>query len=63
MLLRWDLTNAQEAYLYAGEEESGVVAPEERSVFPSGTTTYRMVARNDQGQTERTVMVTPVKAR
>ena len=63
MLLRWDLANAKEAYLYAGEEESGVVAPEERSVVPTGTTTYRLVARNDQGETERTVMVTPVKPR
>jgi hypothetical protein len=63
VLLRWDLANAKEAYLYAGEEESGVVAPEERSVVPIGTTTYRLVARNDQGETERTLMVTPAKPR
>ena len=61
VLLRWDLANAREAYLYAGEEESGVVAPEERSVVPAGTTTYRLVARNDQGETERSVTVTLVK--
>jgi hypothetical protein len=63
VLLRWDLANAKEAYLYVGEEESGVVAPEERSFAPTETTTYRLVARNDQGETERTLTVTPVKPR
>jgi WD40 repeat protein len=63
VLLRWDLVNAKEAYLYAGEEESGVVAPEERSFTPTETTTYRLVARNDQGETERILTITPVKPR
>jgi hypothetical protein len=59
--LRWNLANAKEAYLYTGEEEAGVVAPDEKSVIPAGVTTYRLVARNDQGETVRTLTVTPVK--
>ena len=64
VLLRWDLANAKEVYLYTGEEETGVAAPEEVSVVPTApSTTYRLVARNDQGETERTLTVTPVKPR
>ena len=61
VLLRWNLANAKEAYLYTGEDEAGVVAPDEKSVIPAGVTTYRLVARNDQGETVRTLTVTPVK--
>ncbi len=65
--LRWDLENAKGAYLLTGDQEpgpeTGVPAPGVKSVSPGVATTYRLVARNDQGETERTLTVTPVKPR
>lgn len=49
--LRWDLANAQVAFLrYEGKEE-GVVAPGTKIVAPNKETTYTLVARNQAGET------------
>ncbi len=57
--LRWDHANATEVYLY--EEDTlikGVVPQDTLVVSPDQTTTYRLVARNALGETERRVTVT-----
>jgi len=51
VVLRWDLANAQAAYLrYSGTEE-GVAAPGSKTVSPAEDTTYTLVARNQAGET------------
>lgn len=51
--LSWDLSGATAAYL----DGQGVVAPGSTVVQPDQTTTYRLVAVNDHGQSEKTVTV------
>jgi hypothetical protein len=51
--LSWDLSGAKAVYL----DGQGVSAPGTRLVYPDQTTTYRLVALNDAGQSEQTVTV------
>jgi hypothetical protein len=60
--LSWDLSDATAAYLrYEGNDE-GVVAPGSKTVSPSTTTVYTLIARNDGGETtvELTISVIPI---
>lgn len=49
--LKWDLENAQAAFLRYDDEEEGVVAPGSKSVSPDEDTRYVLVARNEAGET------------
>jgi hypothetical protein len=51
--LHWDLSGATAAYL----DGQGVTAPGSTVVYPDQTTTYRLVAIGDNGQSEKTVTV------
>jgi hypothetical protein len=51
--LHWDLSGATAAYL----DGQGVTAPGSAVVYPDQTTTYRLVAIGDNGQSEETVTV------
>jgi hypothetical protein len=51
--LRWDLSGASAAYL----DGQGITAPGSRVVHPDQTTTYRLVAVSEGGQSEKTVTV------
>lgn len=51
--LSWDLAGATAAYL----DGQGVTAPGSTVVYPDQTTTYRLVAVSDNGQSEKTVTV------
>ena len=51
--LHWDLSGATAAYL----DGQGVTAPGSTVVYPDQTTTYRLVAIGDNGQSEETVTV------
>jgi hypothetical protein len=51
--LSWDLVGATAAYL----DGQGVTAPGSTVVHPDQTTTYRLVAVSDSGQSEKTVTV------
>ncbi len=49
--LRWDLSNAEAAYLRYNNQEEGVVAPGSKVVAPNRETVYTLVARNQAGET------------
>ena len=51
--LRWDLSGASAAYL----DGDGITAPGSSVVYPDQTTTYRLVAISEAGQSEKTVTV------
>jgi hypothetical protein len=51
--LRWDLSGATAAYL----DGHGITAPGSTVVYPDQTTTYRLVAISEDGQSEKTVTV------
>jgi len=51
--LRWDLSGASAAYL----DGEGITAPGSIVVYPDQTTTYRLVAISEAGQSEKTVTV------
>jgi hypothetical protein len=55
--LTWDLNDAKEAYLSVGGEEEGVVAPGTKTVAPNETTTYTLIARNDDGEVKKKVKI------
>ncbi|PWH20683.1 MAG: hypothetical protein DDG58_01530 [Ardenticatenia bacterium] len=55
--MRWDLMNVETAYLRYDGGEEGVVAPGFKTVSPSATTTYMLVARNAFGTTVAEVTV------
>ncbi len=59
--LRWDLHDAEEAWLQVGGQVEGVMAPGGKTVAPDVTTTYVLVARGPGGeaQAQVTVAVTP----
>jgi uncharacterized protein YraI len=56
--LRWDLANAEAAYLRYDGAEEGVVAPGAKTVTPGGTTVYTLVARNAAGTTTAQLVIT-----
>jgi hypothetical protein len=61
VLLSWDLSGAEVAYLRYDGTEEGVVAPGSKSVAPETTTEYTLVARGEGGEvkTRLTVTVNP----
>jgi WD40 repeat protein len=58
VVLRWDLSGAQEAYLMYGDAQQGITAPNEIAITPTETTVYRLVAKNEVGQTEKALRIT-----
>ena len=57
VILAWDLVGADSAHIYPGGE-AGVPVPGTLRVYPTTTTSYRLVAGNSQGEVEVTVTVT-----
>lgn len=55
--LRWDLSNAEAAYLRYNNQEEGVVAPGSKVVTPNRETVYTLVARNQAGETTAQVTI------
>jgi hypothetical protein len=55
--LRWDLSNAEAAFLRYGNVEEGVVAPGSKIVSPASDTIYTLVARNQAGETVAEVTI------
>ena len=55
--LRWDLANAQAAFLRYDGEEEGVVAPGTKIVSPDKETKYTLIARNEVGETIAEVVI------
>ena len=60
VVLRWDLADAEFAYLRYGDAEEGVVAPGNKMVNPSSTTTYMLVAGNAAGETTAQLIITVI---
>ncbi len=56
--LRWDLSNAEAAFLRYDNREEGVVAPGSKVVSPGRDTIYTLVARNQAGETTAQVTIT-----
>lgn len=55
--LRWDLMNAEAAYLRYDGSEEGVIAQGMKMVWPTATTTYMLVARNAFGTTTAEITI------
>ncbi|MCB0197240.1 MAG: SH3 domain-containing protein [Anaerolineae bacterium] len=55
--LKWDLENAQSAFLRYDDKEEGVAAPGSKTVSPDEDTTYVLVARNEVGETTAEVSI------
>jgi hypothetical protein len=55
--LRWDLSNAEAAYLRYNNQEEGVVAPGSKVVAPNRETVYTLTARNQAGETTAQVVI------
>jgi len=51
VILRWDLSNANAAFLRYDDDEEGVVSPGSKTVSPEEDTKYTLVARNNAGET------------
>ena len=58
IVLRWDLANAQYAFLLYGDRQDGITAPNEIVVSPTETITYRLAASNQFGEVEKTLTIT-----
>ncbi len=56
VLLQWDVSGADELYLYPGGS-GGVVSPGDMQVTPDTTTIYRLVAKNARGEVQATVTI------
>lgn len=56
VLLEWDLSGADKAYLYPGGE-TGIAAPGSLMVTPVTTTTYKLVALNSNSQVEASLTI------
>ena len=55
--LSWDLSGAKEAFLRYDDVTEGVVAPGSKTLSPSKTTVYTLLARSDAGDTTAQVTV------
>jgi hypothetical protein len=60
--LRWDLANAEAAYLRYDDVEEGVVAPGTKTVTPGHTTVYTLLARSAADSTTAQLTVTVSEA-
>ncbi len=58
VLLSWDLSEAEAAYLRYDGYEEGVISPGSKTVSPTKTTVYTLVARNDGGEAIVEVTIT-----
>lgn len=58
VVLSWDLSDAEGAYLRYNDVEEGVIAPGSKTVSPGSTTTYRLIARNDGGEAISEITIT-----
>lgn len=61
VMLSWDVSGADVAYLRYEDLEAGVIAPGSKTVSPSQTTRYALIARKDDGEVvaELTITVNP----
>ena len=50
VILSWDVTNASAVFLRTGGTQEGVAAPGTKSIYPTGTTVYELVAQNNNGE-------------
>jgi len=57
VMLRWDLSNAEAAFLRYDGQEEGVVAPGSKVVSPNRDTVYTLLARNQAGETTAQVTI------
>jgi uncharacterized protein YraI len=55
--LSWDLSGAKEAFLRYDDVNDGIVAPGSKTLSPSKTTVYTLLARSEAGDTTRQVTV------
>ena len=55
--MRWDLSNAEAAYLRYNNQEEGVIAPGSKVVAPDRDTVYTLIARNQAGDTTAQVTI------
>jgi hypothetical protein len=55
--LRWDLSNAEAAFLRYDSQDEGVVAPGSKVVSPNQDTVYTLLARNQAGETTAQVTI------
>jgi hypothetical protein len=60
--LTWDLSQARAAYLRYEDVEEGVVAPGGKTLSPTQTTIYTLVARSDGGEAVAQVTITVLPA-
>ncbi len=56
--LRWDLSDAEAAYLRYDGNEVGVISPGSQSVAPTTTTVYQLIAENDGGEAIKEITIT-----
>jgi hypothetical protein len=56
--LSWDLWDAKEAYLEVDGSQQGVIAPYVLTVNPTKTTTYRLIAKNSDGEVDEEITIT-----
>jgi len=58
VVLSWNLSDAEGAYLRYNGLEEGVVAPGSKTVSPTSTTVYKLVARNEGGESVSEIIIT-----
>ncbi len=56
--LSWDLSAAEAAYLRYNGQEEGVISPGSKTVSPTRSTVYTLVAKNDDGSSSAEVTIT-----
>lgn len=56
--LRWELSDAEAAYLRYDGNDVGVISPGSQSVAPMTTTVYQLVAENDGGEAIKEITIT-----
>lgn len=56
--LSWDLSEAEAAYLRYNGREEGVISPGNKTVSPTESTVYTLVAKNEGGETTAEVAIT-----
>lgn len=57
VVLSWDLSDAEAAYLHYNGREEGVVSPGSKTVSPGESMVYTLVAKNEGGETSASVSI------
>lgn len=58
VLLNWELSDAEAAFLSYNGQEEGVVSPGNKTVAPTASTVYTLIARNEGGESSMEVAIT-----